>query len=71
MRPKVERTYTRVKYRLVVDFDDKWIEGMGLEGLTEHIRARIEACLGSHPLERGTIVKFHRLGDKTTASQSQ
>ena len=66
MRPKVEQTYTRVKYRLVIDFDDKWIEGMGLDGLTEHIKSRIEACLGSHPMERGKIVKLYRLPDKTT-----
>ena len=69
MKPKVERTYTRVKYRLVIDFDDKWIEGMGLEGLTDHIKARIEACLGSHPSDRGNLVKLARPLSKTTRSQ--
>ena len=50
-----------VKYDLTIEFDEKWVEGMGIDGLTEHLRAKIELALGSHPHDRGKVKRFQRI----------
>ena len=51
-----------VKYSLIIEFNEKWVEGMGIDGLSEWIRSRIELSLGSHPTDRGRIKKFKIVG---------
>ena len=50
------------KYRLVIEFDPGWLDGMGIDALTEHLRAKLELALGAYPHSRGRIKRFQRTG---------
>jgi hypothetical protein len=47
-----------VKYSLTIEFNEKWVQGMGIEGLTEYLQAKIALALGSHPHDRGQLKKM-------------
>ena len=51
----------RCRYSLVIDYNARWVEGMGIESLTEYLEAKIALFLGSYPTARGTIKKLKLL----------
>ena len=49
----------RVKYSLVIDYNEKWVSNQGIDYLTDWLQTKMQMFLGGDPVtSRGTVKKL-------------